>query len=164
MLLELAWLLPWCWFINMSFSVYGHVVRSHPLLARLDRSIDDGYCLPDGHRLLGDSSTWGGLLLACILGISGELLFPGHYLLVLALLVCTGHMAGSFLKRRLGMRSGAFLPLIDHIDYLLLAGTVFLLMGYVSLATVSVAILATLVLTPLVTYGAFRLGMRTHPL
>ncbi len=161
LLLELVWFLPWCWFVNMSFTVLGYVLRQYPTI---DKPLDARLCFFDGRRLLGNSTTWGGLILATALGIVGELIVPGQSFLVLAILVFVGHAFGSFIKRRLGYRNGEFLPLIDHGDYLLFIVLVSGATGLVSPVAALTAYVLTVSVTPLVTRTAHKIGIRTEPL
>lgn len=161
---EVLKFLPWCWAINMSLTVLGFLVRSSPLLARYDAPLDGGRTLPDGHRVIGDSSTLGGVLAVMMLGIAGFLVTLDAQYLVLALLVKAGDMLGSFIKRRLGFASGTFVPLIDHGDYVIVAGIYMLAQGRISPEAFFVAWASTLALTPIVTVLAWRIGVRKRPL
>lgn len=164
MLREILSFLPWCWLVNMSFSMLGFFSRVYVPLASIDRPLDARVSLPDAQRLLGDSTTWGGLLLASTLGLIGEYLVPGSYLLSIALCTYLGHALGSFLKRRLRMPRGSYAPFIDHGDYVLVTGGALLAFGVLSLPSVLVAYLFTVAFTPLVTVAAFALRFRTRPL
>jgi CDP-2,3-bis-(O-geranylgeranyl)-sn-glycerol synthase len=164
LLLELAWFLPWCWVVNMSFSVFGYVTRANPSFVQADRPLDGMVVFLDGKRIFGDSTTWGGLALALLLGLLGELSMPGHHLFMLAVLVFTGHAFGSFIKRRLSIGRGTYLPLIDHVDYLILLALVSVVSGFPTLHALLVAYFVTLLVTPVVTFVGFRLGIRSQKL
>lgn len=146
----------------MSLNLLGYAKHSYPELSRLDRAFDGGFRLPDGSRLLGDSTTWLGLVLVSMLGMLGEYIFTGHHFFLLALLTFFGHALGSFAKRRFGVPHGAYVPFIDHVDYVLTIGLIFVLCGYLSVAAALVALVLTLVLTPFVTLSAFQLGLRAR--
>lgn len=92
-----------------------------------------------GERILGDGKTWCGLIGGCSAGVSlGIVLmlvsFPfdsetfwgfGTYpealgvIFILALGALMGDMGGSFVKRRLGVKRGAKMPVLDQYDFLI---------------------------------------------
>lgn len=164
LLQQLVWFLPWCWFVNMTLTVLEFVVRNVPWLDVRDRPLDRGIMLRDGNRLLGDSTTPGGLVFILIVGLSGEAIYPGHHFLILAILVKVGDMLGSFIKRRLGVPRGGFVPVLDHGDYILVAGAYAVLKGALSIQALAACWIFTLVLTPAITWIAFTLSIRRVPL
>ena len=101
------------------------VANATPLLVKGKRPVDGGRVFLDGRRLLGDGKTWEGslagfiagsltaLILAVVLG-SDNLALIGSAASLGAIL---GDMAGSFLKRRLGLKRGAPAPLLDQLDF-----------------------------------------------
>lgn len=99
------------------------LLASHWLHSKLLQSpIDCGYCFGDGKRLLGASKTWLGFLSSLsITGIAALLLnFPLLAALLLALLAMLGDIMSSFIKRRLGYRSGLNVPGLDQLPESLL--------------------------------------------
>lgn len=107
------------------------------------RPIDGGRVLKDGRRILGDGKTYRGLFagIACgvLLGLLQMVLIipvselfnislppfsgSGSQTLVVLLSLASGSLFGdmfkSFFKRRLGMKRGASLPLVDQLDFVL---------------------------------------------
>jgi CDP-2,3-bis-(O-geranylgeranyl)-sn-glycerol synthase len=105
------------------------------------RPIDGGRTLKDGRRILGDGKTYRGLFAGIFFGVltgslqtwlnSGGLeifgiempAFGQDYLSafkVIFALACGslfGDMFKSFFKRRMGLKRGASLPLIDQLDF-----------------------------------------------
>jgi len=98
------------------------VILSLLLGDRWKQPLDRGIRFPDGHPLLGPSKTFRGLLgsisacalLAPLFDLS---LLQGAGFGALAML---GDLASSFCKRRLGLRSGQSIPLLDQIPETLL--------------------------------------------
>ena len=90
--------------------------------SRWKQPLDHGLLLPDGHPLLGTSKTIRGLLgsisicalLAPLFDLS---LLQGAGFGALAML---GDLVSSFCKRRLGLRSGHSVPLLDQVPETLL--------------------------------------------
>ena len=107
------------------------------------RPIDGGRVLKDGRRILGDGKTYRGLFagIACgvLLGLLQMMLIipvsellnislppfsgSGSQTLFILLSLASGSLFGdmfkSFFKRRLGMKRGASLPLVDQLDFVL---------------------------------------------
>lgn len=105
------------------------------------RPIDGGRVLKDGRRILGDGKTFRGLFagVACgvLLGLLQMVLLTpasgllhislpsfsdsGSQTIVVLLSLASGSLFGdmfkSFFKRRLGMKRGASLPLVDQLDF-----------------------------------------------
>lgn len=161
---EILWFLPWCVGINISFDLLIWSCRTFPRIGAWNVPVDSQAVLPDGRRLLGDSTTWLGLIQACTLGVVGVLLVPGQYFFLLAILVWVGHATGSFIKRRLGFPRGVYVPGIDHIDYVVVAGAALYLLGRLSIAAWVTSIIIMMLVTPALTYIAYRLHIRLRPL
>jgi len=84
-----------------------------------------------GARLLGDGKTWRGLLSGVAIGVLAAVVMsvavPGTYgdgaaagaiVIALPLGALGGDMVASFLKRRLGKKSGESWPVADQLDFL----------------------------------------------
>lgn len=139
------------------------------------RPIDGGRILKDGRRILGDGKTYRGLFagIACgvLLGLfqmlflipASELLHislpsfsgRGSTTMVILLSLASGSLFGdmfkSFFKRRLGMKRGASLPLVDQLDFVLGAWVFTYLSspGWFAINFTRDIMVAVLVLTPL---------------
>jgi CDP-2,3-bis-(O-geranylgeranyl)-sn-glycerol synthase len=127
--------------------------------------LDGGWVLADGRRLLGETKTVRGVLLAVATVTPAAMLF-GHAWWIgtlFALASLTGDAVSSFFKRRLGIESSgrasgldqvpeALLPLL--VCYRLLDLTPFLVVLVVLLFTVG-----QMLISPLM----FRLGIRHRP-
>lgn len=87
-----------------------------------DRPLDDGRLLADGQRLLGDTKTWRGLLLAPLATGVGAALLGLSALLGMAIggAAMLGDMLSSFIKRRLGLAPSSMALGLDQIPESLL--------------------------------------------
>ena len=101
------------------------------------KPIDGGQTMKDGRRILGDGKTYRGLLAGIICGllvgllqmrlVSGgfavfDVTLPTFSVTVILAMSCGslfGDMFMSFFKRRLGLKRGAPLPVIDQLDFVL---------------------------------------------
>ena len=86
------------------------------------RPLDGGRVLADGHRVLGDSKTWRGVLLSPLAtGASATLLgLPVGVGVVVGAGAMAGDLLSSFLKRRLGVPSSGRMLGLDQIPEALL--------------------------------------------
>ena len=86
------------------------------------RPLDGGRVLADGHRLLGDSKTWRGVLLAPLAsGWAAVLLgLPAMAGVVVGLAAMLGDLLSSFGKRRLGVAASSMAFGLDQIPEALL--------------------------------------------
>lgn len=99
-----------------------------PILARrlcpvwLDRPIDGGIRLADGHPLLGVSKTWRGLVAAAVLTTIVAIMigWPWSLGLLVAVTAMLGDLLASFCKRRLGRPSSSSVIGLDQIPESLL--------------------------------------------
>ncbi len=115
----IAFIAP-CYLANAAPVIIAKLVRSRT-------PIDGGRCLGDGERILGDGKTWEGFcggvfigtLTGCLLNIIGKHTIPGAFLLSLGAMV--GDALGSFIKRRLKIRRGGPLPVVDQLLFALVA-------------------------------------------
>ncbi len=136
-------------------------------------AVDKGLHLPDGERIFGDGKTVEGLAVGITFGtltglaegiITGSLRF---YLLAgfsLGTGAMLGDLIGSFIKRRLKMRWGKPLPLMDQLSFL--AGALLLyglLTDWPTLPQLAVLIIATLVLHVSTNLFAFIFGLKHVP-
>ncbi|SFK38302.1 CDP-2,3-bis-(O-geranylgeranyl)-sn-glycerol synthase [Nitrosomonas aestuarii] len=84
---------------------------------RMIYPVDFGYVFFDNKRLLGNSKTWRGLIVAIATTSLFALLLG--YSIETGLLIASGAMSGdllsSFVKRRLGMRPSSMAPFLDQI-------------------------------------------------
>lgn len=158
--------------VALKYYIPAYVANGAPVVFKGRTPIDGGRLFLDGRRILGDGKTWEGLavgiasgsLAAALLALvlSEPSLIPiGVVASVSAML---GDIAGSFIKRRLGLERGKPAPILDQLDFFATA-TIGLYLAGVKVSAVAVVILA------LVTYGlhrstnyaAYRLGLKSVP-
>ena len=98
--------------------IIGKLVKNpHP--------IDNDIKLRDGRPLFGKGKTWegflGGLTVGVIFGLLVKLALIDYPILFLSLYIplgaLLGDITGSFIKRRLGIKRGDPLPLLDQLDF-----------------------------------------------
>lgn len=125
-----------------------------------------------GKRIFGDNKTIKGTASAFVAGIAAggieSLIFSMHYLflisIMLALGAICGDLVGSFIKRRIDMKSGASLPIMDQFGFMIFAllfaiglGNLPTLYGFITI------IVITGILHPLTNIGANKLKLKSVP-
>ncbi len=150
------------WGTNIAFNLLYVAKKYIKGFAKYDRPIDFGKYFFDGRRILGESTTFLGLVFALLISLLAlkSNLFEKMIALMVPLLVYIGHALGSFIKRR--MNKNSFVPFIDHGDYMIMSGFVLVILGYVSFSLALVCLLLTYVLHPLAVLLAFKLGLKEH--
>ncbi len=116
------------------FVLPAYIANSTPVVFGGHTPIDFGLTLADGKRVFGSSKTWRGLFSGILFGILTAIILAiltqptlqaiqGATLVGVLLSVGThvGDLLGSFLKRRLGMKSGAEFFLTDQLLFLVVA-------------------------------------------
>jgi CDP-archaeol synthase len=154
------------WLINISLNLIYIAKLYWPAIQRIDIPLDGHRKFFDDHRLLGDSTTRLGIPVAMIAGIIIQLLLAdGIAMGILSgLVVFFGHALGSFIKRRAGFSAGRFMPIVDHGDYIILAGLLFGLMQQFSWSVIGLGILLTYLVHPIVTYLSYLIKWHKYPL
>lgn len=127
--------------------------------------LDGGRVLVDGHRLLGHSKTWRGVLAATLATGVGAVLLNGLWLIgvTIGIAAMLGDLLSSFIKRRLGMASSSMALGLDQMPESLLpllavAGR-FDLSGSTIAWTVAGFVVLELTLSPIF----YWLGIRNRP-
>lgn len=165
----------------------AYVPNNAAVLAGGGRPIDGGRTWRDGNRLLGDGKTWRGTLFGTLAGAALALVLDAvapavssglglalpRFPLVVALTLPFGAMLGdilaSFLKRRSGRERGAAFPLLDQLDFVVvaLALTAVAAPGWFRDTFTLTVVVVVLVLTPalhVLTNGiAYLLGLKDEP-
>ncbi len=112
------------WFIK--YFLPPMIANASPLLVKGSSMIDFGRKFVDGKPLFGRNKTWEGFLIGVYMGFSTalalsivvdepSLLFIGLGAVFSALI---GDLFGSFIKRRLDIKSGDPFPVLDQLDFI----------------------------------------------
>ncbi|GAD52768.1 UPF0290 protein VNG2119C [Halarchaeum acidiphilum MH1-52-1] len=165
----------------------AYVPNNAAVLAGGGRPIDGGRTWRDGNRLLGDGKTWRGTAIGTIAGaalaaalnavapaVSGAIgvpipRFPPLALLTLPFGAMLGDILASFIKRRSGRERGAAFPLLDQLDFVVvaLALTAGAVPGWFRETFTLTVVVVVLVLTPalhVLTNGvAYLLDLKDEP-
>ena len=161
LIVEIAWFLVPCILINACLNIFYEVKRRYGWES-FDKAFDFGLHLW-GNRLLGQSTTWGGLLISLVVGLLLKVLFglPG---IIIALGCFFGHATGSFIKRRIGLPRGSYLPIVDHGDYIIITGAILFWSGSITGSIYFLGIVTILIVHPCLCLAAYYMGIRDNPL
>jgi CDP-2,3-bis-(O-geranylgeranyl)-sn-glycerol synthase len=139
-----------------------------PVIFGGGRPIDSGRTLSDGQRILGDHKTIrgfaSGLMAGAIVGVFESLLLSQNLLVIAtfaSLGALLGDLAGAFAKRRLRIKPGGPLPVLDQLDFAIGAIMMVSIISNVSLGTFLIVILVTPPIHLLTNVGAFALGLKS---
>jgi CDP-2,3-bis-(O-geranylgeranyl)-sn-glycerol synthase len=127
--------------------------------------LDGGRLLADGRRMLGDSKTWRGVLLAPLLtGASAVLLgLPAGVGVVVGAAAMLGDLLSSFAKRRLGVPSSGMMVGLDQIPEALLPLLAVASEYALTWPTIGWIVAGFVVLELSLSPVFFRLGIRNRP-
>jgi hypothetical protein len=150
------------WGTNMLLNVLGIIKLHFPNTVNLDKPIDFGLEYK-GDRLIGESTTIVGLILSILISVVMYFAKFNFIWISIPLLVYCGHTLGSIIKRRMHKKGGEFVPFVDHGDYMILTGIVFVIMNYISFSFAILGLFVTYILHPIVCFIAFRLKLRKIP-
>jgi CDP-2,3-bis-(O-geranylgeranyl)-sn-glycerol synthase len=147
--------------------------------------VDFGKCDSKGNRWIGDGVTWRGLIAGTIIGIVtgavqgylAPMILPeiGQYLItpivtdvnngiligfLLGFGALLGDALGSFIKRRLGIGRGKPAPILDQLDFIIVAIILVSPVVEVNLIFIVIAILLTLIIHLIANTMAYLLGLK----
>lgn len=141
-------------------------LRRHP--------IDCGRNFVDGRRVFGDNKTWEGLAIGVItgalVGLIQTAIESSWYTgvargLALGIGAMLGDLLGAFIKRRLGLRPGEPLPVLDQVLFLLVALALAYSLNLVDITVgeLLVLIVITIALHLLTNYAAYMMKLKDVP-
>ena len=150
------------WFANICLNFLYVIKRYSPKTLNFDIPIDGGFKYK-GEYIIGKSTTALGLVICLAISIFLYSISYNSIWAIIPPLVYTGHMLGSFIKRRMHKKGGEFVPFVDHGDYMIFTGLIFVLFGYISISFALLAILLNYILHPIACFIAFKLKLRENP-
>lgn len=140
-----------------------------PVLFGGGRPIDFGRNFVDGERVLGAHKTFrgfvSGLVVGALVGAVCSYVFSKNLFTVAILAslgALLGDMAGAFVKRRLKIKPGAPLPIVDQLDFVIGAIILVSLFSMISLPVVLILLLVTPPIHFLTNVGAYALRLKGH--
>ncbi len=140
------------------------IKKTHP--------IDNNFKLKDGRPLFGKGKTWegflGGLAVGAIFGLLIKLVLTNYPILFLSMYIplgaLLGDITGSFIKRRLGIKRGDPLPLLDQLDFYI-GSTIPIVLCKKIPSIISIILMAVIIylLHRYTNLLAYKLGLKSVP-
>jgi len=155
----LLFLMP-LWFINTLLNIFHFI----PILKKIDKPLDFDSKFIDHNRILGDSTTLIGLPVALSGGLAASLIINKTliYGIILGASCYLGHACGSFIKRRLNIPDGKYLPFVDHLNYVYFCGTLLLILDYIKPTIFLYALLLNSIAHPILCFLGYKVGLRKN--
>lgn len=150
------------WAANCGLNLLYVIGKHFPAFRKIDYPLDLKFYFRN-RRLLGDSTTFPGLILVGALSFVVFMLTDYSLFFLIPILVFWGHAGGSFLKRRIGKKDGEYFPLIDHGDYMLTVGVFFVFLSIINIKNLLIILLINYLIHPLASFLAFKLGLKARP-
>ncbi|RLI43503.1 CDP-2,3-bis-(O-geranylgeranyl)-sn-glycerol synthase [Candidatus Bathyarchaeota archaeon] len=158
----------------LKFIFPAYCANAIPVITGGGPPIDFGKKFYDGKPIFGKNKTFrgffSGLMVGTIVGLIEGIFFEEYSLyfgMLLSLGALLGDLAGSFLKRRLGLTPGDLLPIIDQIDFILGAILLSLPLSFGTLSRHPLLCVVVLILTipihMLTNFAAYKLGLKSNP-
>ncbi|MBS7653983.1 MAG: CDP-2,3-bis-(O-geranylgeranyl)-sn-glycerol synthase [Candidatus Bathyarchaeia archaeon] len=155
----------------------AYCANASPVIFGGGKPIDCGKRFLDGKPIFGSHKTYrgliSGLLIGTLVGWMQEFLAPNVNLpkgstflgFALSLGALFGDLMGSFIKRRLNLKPGSPLPIVDQIDFVIAALFFALIADPLSLSIPKAIIIATLTfpIHVLANFIAYMLRLKDNP-
>ena len=155
----------------LKFIFPAYCANAVPVIAGGRLPIDLGRNFFDGKPIFGKNKTFRGFLVGLAVGTAVGLVesiafgYRLEFGLLLSLGALFGDLAGAFVKRRLSIRPGDMLPVVDQVDFIV-GAIVFSLPLSLQFASWQL-FAAALVITPpihlLTNFAAYKLGLKNNP-
>ena len=144
---------------------YAPILIKKLLGTTLNRAIDGGLVLPDGHPFLGSSKTWRGLAAAIIASTCASIVVGVRWKVgaLVGVVAMVGDCLSSFAKRRLGVKPGEMSLGLDQIPESLLPALVCGLYLPLNGADVAAVLLLFIVAQIVFSRVLFTFGLRDRP-
>ncbi|MCD6446047.1 CDP-2,3-bis-(O-geranylgeranyl)-sn-glycerol synthase [Candidatus Bathyarchaeota archaeon] len=156
----------------IKFIFPAYCANAIPVIAGGGCPIDFGKNFYDGKPIFGKNKTFrgflSGLTVGTLIGFIETIFspqYPFHFGFLLSLGALIGDLAGSFVKRRFGLKPGALLPVVDQVDFIV-GALLFSFPFFFKLFTVQFVVIIFAITIPLhliTNFIAYKLGLKKHP-
>jgi CDP-2,3-bis-(O-geranylgeranyl)-sn-glycerol synthase len=153
----------------LKFIFPAYCANGAPVLGGGGKPIDFGKNFFDGKRIFGANKTFRGfffgLAIGAAVGVMDCLLFgyPWLFAVLTPLGALLGDLTGAFLKRRLDIKPGGLLPVVDQIDFVVGALVFSLPLMIVSWQLALAVLLITPPIHLFTNFLAYKLKLKKNP-
>lgn len=154
------------------------IANAMPIFIAKGTPLDFGKLFFDNKRILGDSKTFEGLINGLLFGTTMTsfyaIISSNSFWIIYGFMGSLGALAGdminSFIKRRIGKKTGEQLPILDQINFILGATLFIKILNLdvivsinIDLKTFIIALVISYFLHRLTNYYAYKLGIKKVP-
>jgi len=134
--------------------------------------MDFGRNFVDGKRIFGDNKTFRGFLFGWGVGFGVGLVeglvfgfqnYPVLFALLIPLGALLGDLTGAFIKRRIGIKPGGLLPIVDQVDFVVGAVVFSLPLALISWEVAATVLLITPPIHLFTNFLAFKMKLKKNP-
>ena len=156
----------------LKFIAPAYAANATPVLAGGGTPMDFGRNFLDGKRIFGTNKTFRGFFFGWAIGIlvgtvEGFVFGFAYYGVAFSLLTplgaLLGDLTGAFIKRRLNIKPGGLLPVVDQVDFVVGALVFALPLMAVSWELAVTVLLLTPPIHLFTNFVAYKLKLKKHP-
>jgi len=155
---------------SLIFIFPAYSANAVPVIFGGGQSLDFGRNFKDGRPIFGSHKTFkgffAGLIIGTLVGIGESFVFSNYNPLLgfmLSLGALVGDLGGAFVKRRLGLSPGVFLPIVDQIGFVSCALLFSLLVAQPTLIMVLIVLIITIPIHFLTNLLAYLTHVKENP-
>jgi len=156
----------------LKFIFPAYCANGTPVLAGGGTKMDFGRNFVDGKRIFGNNKTfrgfffgWGvgfgvGILEGLVFGFQN---YPVLFAVLIPLGALLGDLTGAFIKRRIGIKPGGLLPIVDQIDFVVGAVVFSLPLALISWEVAATVLLITPPIHLFTNFLAYKMKLKKNP-
>ena len=156
----------------LKFIFPAYCANATPVLAGGGTQMDFGKHFFDGKRIFGNNKTFRGFFFGWGVGfgvglVEGLVFGFGNYSVLFSLLIplgaLLGDLAGAFIKRRLSIKPGGLLPIVDQIDFVVGAIVISIPLAIIGWEVAVTVLLITPPIHLFTNFLAYKMTLKRHP-
>jgi CDP-2,3-bis-(O-geranylgeranyl)-sn-glycerol synthase len=156
----------------LKFIFPAYCANGTPVLAGGGPKMDFGRNFVDGKRIFGDNKTFRGFFFGWGVGfgvglVEGLVFGFQNYPVLFALLIpfgaLLGDLTGAFIKRRIGIKPGGLLPIVDQIDFVVGAVVFSIPLALISWEVAATVLLITPPIHLFTNFLAYKIKLKKNP-
>ncbi len=156
----------------LKFIFPAYCANATPVLAGGGTKMDFGRNFVDGKRIFGNNKTFRGFFFGWGVGFAVGLMegfafgfqnYPILFALLIPLGALLGDLTGAFIKRRIGIKPGGLLPIVDQIDFVVGAVVFSLPLALIGWDVAATVLLITPPIHLFTNFLAYKMKLKKNP-
>ncbi len=156
----------------LKFIFPAYCANATPVLAGGGTKMDFGRNFVDGKRIFGNNKTFRGFFFGWGVGFAVGLMegfafgfqnYPILFALLIPLGALLGDLTGAFIKRRIGIKPGGLLPIVDQIDFVVGAVVFSLPLALIGWDEAATVLLITPPIHLFTNFLAYKMKLKKNP-